>query len=155
VSYEITVVEMPRRPTLVVQMVTPVADLGQRFLEHLPRVCDVAIAQGARLAGPPFVRYLGGDTRRVHVEFGIIVAADATPTGDVIAAELPAGPAARTIHTGHYDTLGDAHDALVTWTTRARRVASGPPIELYVSDPYDSDDPTGWRTEVLLPLAAG
>lgn len=152
-TYEFKVVELPRQPTLVTTFTALPETLGEQFLHHLPRVLDVAIDQRCKLAGAPFVRYLGSQGDDMVVEIGLILRDDPQGEGDIAANALPAGPAVTTIHVGPYETLGTAHAELRQWAQQTGRMPASPLFELYVSDPADGDDPAGWRTEVYLPLS--
>ena len=154
VTYAITVIEVPRRPTLVARCTAPADDLGRQFLVQLRRICDVVLEQRCALTDAPFVRYLGGSEDALDVEIGLILKQESVGSADVVSADLPAGPVAMTTHVGHYEELGKAHEALRAWATANGRSIAGPLFELYVTDPADGDDPGGWRTEVFLPLVA-
>ncbi|MDX2258281.1 MAG: GyrI-like domain-containing protein [Hyphomicrobiaceae bacterium] len=151
-QYAISTVELLRRPTLVTRFTCRPDELGRRFLADLPRICDVVEAGNCAIAGPPFARYVGSEGDHLDVEVGVILVEPHAGEGDVIASALPGGPTAKTLHIGHYEALGAAHDALRIWAHVNGRPTRGTIYELYVCDPSDGDDPSGWRTEVYLPL---
>jgi effector-binding domain-containing protein len=72
--------------------------------------------------------------------------------GGVIEATLPGGPAATTVHTGPYDTLGEAYAAVEAWIESQGLEAAGSPWEYYITDPAEFPDPKDWRTEIFWPI---
>jgi len=73
----------------------------------------------------------------------------------VIAATLPGGAAACTVHTGHYDGLQAACRALESWIDSNGFVQRGAPWESYLTDPAEYPDRKDWRTEVIWPIEEG
>jgi DNA-binding transcriptional MerR regulator/predicted transcriptional regulator YdeE len=68
--------------------------------------------------------------------------------------ELPAATVAATIHHGAYETIGDAHAAVLTWVEASGYRIVGPDREVYLynSPPIRRDDPT-YVTEIQYPVA--
>jgi DNA-binding transcriptional MerR regulator/predicted transcriptional regulator YdeE len=67
--------------------------------------------------------------------------------------ELPAALMASTIHHGSYNTIGDAHEAVITWIehNNYRIVGADREINLYNRAPISRDDPT-YLTEIQYPV---
>jgi DNA-binding transcriptional MerR regulator len=67
--------------------------------------------------------------------------------------ELPAATMAATVHHGSYNTLGEAHEAILTWIEANRYRIVGPDREIYVYNamPIRLDDPS-YVTEVQYPV---
>ena len=67
--------------------------------------------------------------------------------------ELPAATVAATVHHGSYETLGDAHEAVLTWIEANHYRIAGPDreINLYNRPPIRRDDPS-YVTEVQYPV---
>jgi effector-binding domain-containing protein len=82
-----------------------------------------------------FVRRRAPDNGRVHVH------------------ELPAATMASTIHHGTYDTIGEAHAAIITWIHAHGYRIAGPDREVYIYNrsPIRQDDPS-YVTEVQYPI---
>lgn len=68
--------------------------------------------------------------------------------------ELPAATVAATIHHGPYNTIGDAHQAVLTWIEANGYQIVGPDreINLYNKPPIRRDDPS-YVTEIQYPVA--
>jgi effector-binding domain-containing protein len=77
-----------------------------------------------------------------YVEVGVLVEQPITPRGRVINSELPAGEVASIVHRGPYETLGEAHDAILN----AGLELAGPRWEIYG---HHRDDPAELETEVV------
>jgi DNA-binding transcriptional MerR regulator/predicted transcriptional regulator YdeE len=67
--------------------------------------------------------------------------------------ELPAATMAATIHHGSYNAMGDAHEAILTWSEANGYRIVGPDRELYLhyTMPICLDDPT-YITEIQYPV---
>lgn len=67
--------------------------------------------------------------------------------------ELPAATVAATIHHGTYETIGDAHEAVLKWIEANGYQIAGPDreINLYNKPPIRRDDPT-YVTEIQYPV---
>jgi effector-binding domain-containing protein len=85
-----------------------------------------------------------------HVEIGVELRQPCRLTGRVTASELPAGPAAMTVHRGSYADLGLAHRAVTDWCAAYGKELAGPRWEVY--GPHH-DDPAEVWAEVYYLLA--
>ena len=67
--------------------------------------------------------------------------------------ELPAAAVAATIHHGSYNTIGDAHAAVIRWIEANGYCIAGPDreINLYNRMPIRRDDPS-YVTEIQYPV---
>jgi AraC family transcriptional regulator len=65
--------------------------------------------------------------------------------------ELPAGMFASIVHIGPYQSLGAAYDELEAWIAEHGYAISGPPREVYLSEP--GTPPAQTRTVVEFPVA--
>lgn len=77
----------------------------------------------------------------------------APDSGRMRVQELPATTVAATIHHGSYETIGDAHAAVMTWIEVNQYTIAGPDreINLYNRTPIRRDDPS-YVTEVQYPV---
>jgi effector-binding domain-containing protein len=69
--------------------------------------------------------------------------------------ELPAATMASTIHHGTYESLCEAHDAIITWVDANGYRIAGPDREIYLHNtmPARRDDPS-YVTELQYPIEA-
>jgi AraC family transcriptional regulator len=149
--------------TVAVRLETTADQLSSVFDVEMPRVGAGAAEVGAAVTGPPFARYHHFGPERVDLEVGVPVEAappglipvSGTPDGRLGLSSLPGGPAAVTMHHGHYDSLVTTYDALAAWIATERpggSVAGDGPWEVYLTDPGNVPDPADWLTEVVWPL---
>ena len=159
------IVQLEAQPTAAVRIQQPMADLdlASAFDRYMPLVMTRVQETGSQIAGPPYGRYhrFGPDVVDVEIGFPLAAVPDGLPAlgsaapGDVGLSELPGGPAARTVHRGPYDGLGQTYDALHEWIHAQPGYDDGAgPWESYVDDPGAATDPAQVRTEVLWPLVA-
>jgi effector-binding domain-containing protein len=150
-TYEIEARTLAEEQTAVV-FATLTADelpawLGRAFAD----VARYLTKWGAGPAGPPFARYHRLDDGRLEVEAGFPAITPVAGEGEVEPSDLPAGPAAVTVHVGPYDAMAPAYDALAAWIEGQGGTANGEPFERYLSDPEASPDPATWRAEIVAP----
>lgn len=141
-------------PALVIRRQTSAADIAKTLSEILPRVFGHAVKQGIALAGPPFTRYVEMGLGLLTIEAGMAIAAPSKGEGDIVAVELPGGPAASAIHLGPYDQLPRTHAEVERWIADHGAKRAGAPWEVYITDPGDVPNPAEWQTEVVYPLSS-
>jgi effector-binding domain-containing protein len=151
-SYEIEIKEVKSQPVMSIRTQCHAAEIGPILQEILPEVWAHVTKLGGTPAGPPFTRYHGFSENRVDLEGGIPVEKHVTAEGRVEASELPGGKVATTIHTGPYEKLPDAHDALHVWIEKNGKEPAGPQWEYYRTDPGQEPDPNKRQTELLWPI---
>ncbi len=140
------------QPVLVARRRVRRSDLARVLGELLGAVFVHAQRAGATIVGQPFTRYLEWGPAIFSIESGLPIATSVEGAGGVLAATLPGGRAAVTTHVGPYDQLLDAHTAVQLWLDEHSRRTSGPPWEVYVTDPADEPDPKDRRTEIFWPI---
>lgn len=149
------------QPTLAIRAKVPMAEIGARLGELLPKAFMTAQMKGAQMVGPPYVRYLdarlGEDGYQpmgeiIEIEAGVPVASRVEGEGDVQPYELPGGEAAVGWHIGPYERVGDTYAVLWQLVRAEGRSAGGPPWEVYWTDPGEEPDPAKWRTQVFQPI---
>ena len=144
--------ELQPATALVIRRKTAASEIAKTLSDCLPRVFAWAQQHGVPFAGPPFTRYLPSGPGLLSIEAGLTIAAPSKGEGDIIATELPGGPAAIAIHEGGYETLAETHAAVERWIEANKLESAGSPWETYLTDPGDKPDPADWRTEVVYPL---
>ena len=146
-EHEITVVDLSEQPTAVVRgRAAPetISDVLGRTFEAVARV---AADQGRRFTGPPFARYRTMDETGWDLEAGFPVDAPVVADGQVEPATLPACRAARLVHTGPYDTVGEAWGEATAWLAEHGYAATDAPWESYLDEPGVAQP----RTLILMP----
>jgi effector-binding domain-containing protein len=152
-AYEIEIKDLPPRAVATVRATTTPGEMGEALHQALPAVVAHVQEHGERPAGPPLAIFHRYEPDGVDMEAGFALplqgAVPSEPPVEVH--ELPACRAAVTWHVGPYSKLGEAHRAVTEWIAAEGHRESGPPWELYWSDP--SETPSAeLRTEVGYPI---
>jgi effector-binding domain-containing protein len=148
-----TVQELTSQPVVTVRDSVAPDALPALFERRFAQLAGHLAQRGAAPAGQPLAIYHAVSSEAVDVELGMPVAEPVAGAGEVVAGELAAGRAAVITHHGPYDTLPAAHAELATFVKGRCLQPSGPPREIYVTDPGAEPDPARWRTDVVQPVA--
>lgn len=157
-SYDIAIQDLAAQPVVLIRRRVPRPEIGPTIGRELPAVFVYTQAAGIGISGHPVTRYPEYGPGMVTLETGMRVTAFAGEwkagdgDGDVFRDELPAGPAASTVHTGPYDGLQNAYGAVEQWIAANGHEPAGAPWEVYLNDPGDHPDPKDWKTEIFWPL---
>jgi AraC family transcriptional regulator len=152
---DVAVKDLPATHALVMRKRITRDEIAATLGSMLPAVFAHAQKHGLALAGPPFARYpeIGMGSFVMEAGFAIAAPADGDVDAGIEALTIPAGEAAVAIHHGSYDGLPATFEAIEAWVRSEGRSPSGPPMELYLTDPGERPDPATWETEVVLPIA--
>ena len=117
-TYQIEIRELPTQRVATIRERVPMAGIGPAIGEGFGEVARAAEAVGVRLVGMPFAIYHQMGSEEVDVrpapELGFPVAGE-VDAGRVHSGTLEGGRAACTTHTGPYEALNLAYDALSSW----------------------------------------
>jgi effector-binding domain-containing protein len=136
-----------------IRATVPMPDLPRFFGEAFHELETAVIAAGEHPTTPPFAQYFSVAPQGVDVE--VVMPADAPlqARGRVHPVSLPGGPAVQIRHVGPYDGLAAAYRSIEGWMLMHGRKPSGPPREVYLTDPRLVPDPAHWETLVIQPIA--
>ena len=143
--------EQPAQPTLAIRTRASVEELEHvlgeaygtigRYLEELEEPC----------AGPPYTAYYNEDMQDLDIEIGFPVAHELPGRGEIQAGEIPGGKIATCLHTGPYDQVGPAYEAISRWMEENGYEPAGPAYEIYLNDPEEVP-PEELQTLIMFPL---
>ncbi len=150
-TYEIMEKTLDPQPTVSIRSLCKVAEIGPVLKEILSEVFSFIDGRGIQPAGPPFTRYHSYDGANCEIEAGFPVAEVQAGEGRILPGELPGGNVITTIHTGPYEQLPRAHDALDAWLQEHNKRSRDSQWESYIGDPGDSD-PDQNMTELIWPV---
>jgi hypothetical protein len=146
-SYDVTFADLQDQPLAAIDLVVPSPEqIGDLLGPAFEETAAVAAQQGVALTGPPVAGYLPG-SGGWHVTVGFPVAHTMAPEGRVRPAALPGGRFAVVTHTGPYDALHAAYEAIRDYALENGFECEDGWWERYLDTP---DVPLP-RTEVLVP----
>lgn len=145
--------ELAEVPTAVVDGQIAMSDAGAFFDRVFRTLPGVLAEQGIGIVGPAVARYHGAPTDTVDLEAGFPTDRPVTAAGDVRPGSLPSGTAARLVHAGGYDSLGESWGRLAGWLAEHGHTPGDDLWEVYVTEPTPDMDPADLRTELYWRLA--
>ena len=146
-------VEVTEQPTAVIRGRVPMAELPAFFDRAFGALAEWLGRHGVTPTGPAFARYPGPPGEVADLEVGFPVESTIEVDGDIEPSTLPAGTAARTVHAGGYDGIGETWGALAQWIASEGRAPGAALWETYVTEPTPETDPADLRTELTWLLA--
>jgi effector-binding domain-containing protein len=151
--YEVTVRQLPGQPVAATRATTSLQGISQAIGAGLGAVLAELHRRGVAPAGPPLVVYHGEIDEETSSQIDICwpVADRFDGDGEVFGTELPAGPAATTLHRGPYDEIRPAYHTVAGWVQEHGHELAGPPREVYLNDPSQVD-PADLQTEIQWPI---
>lgn len=154
-TYEVKVKEVAAQPILSIRARVPEGELVAFFDEACGEMYAYLERVGVRPAGPPMSQWYSDPEMtpgEAEIETCIPVEQHAPSSGRVKAGALPAGPLAYTVHDGPYDNMGEAFDAVRAWIQINGRKTAGPPRDVVLVGPNDTDNALAYRTEIAWPI---
>lgn len=116
-------------------------------------VAEAVARQGRHVVGPAYGLTFSAPTDTVDVAAGFPVDAPVQADDVVQPLTTPGGRAARYVHRGAYDGLGDAYGEIFAWIGQ-QGLHPGPLTwEVYVTEPTPEADPADMVTELTVVLA--
>jgi effector-binding domain-containing protein len=144
-DYALRVEEVSARPIASARGAATRANLGPTIIGLLDKVWPVLRAQGIR-TGHNVVMYLDD---LAHIEAGVEIFGDFSPTVEVHASATPDGLAATAVHWGDYGAMAPTYTALRNWCAANGHRLAGPSWEVYGDW---NADPQQLRTDLFLLL---
>lgn len=112
-SYEVKLLELPDQPTLGMRSILSVEKLPEFFVKAYGGIMAYLGELGEYPSGMPYAAYFNLDMDALDMEAGFPVSKEFEGRGEIIPGIIPAGKYASTLHTGSYDSVKAAYDALV------------------------------------------
>lgn len=151
-TYEIETREIPPQRVITLRIKAPQDQIGEEIGNALPRLFVHASAHGVTPVGGPLTRYFSFGPDEIECDAAVPVDQELPEAGGITNSELQGGLHATTVHTGPYENLDAAYDATTEWIEANGFALSGPPWEIYLTDPMEEKDPENWKTALFLPI---
>jgi effector-binding domain-containing protein len=151
VEYQCELLERSAQPALVIRTRTPVANLPQVIGQAYGAIMAHAGQLGAQPSGAPYVAYHNMDMDDLDLEIGFPFAQELAGNDPVLAGEIPGGKAVTVLHTGPYEAMVAAYEAVQTYMEANGYVPTGVVYESYLNSP-ETTPPAGLQTQIVFPL---
>jgi len=150
-SIEIT--EIQGQTALTIKGTCNINEIGDKLGEFYGKLMAYATKRKVEPAGPPYAIYYewneGGTTT---FEAGFPVEGEVKGKDDILATNSPGGKVVKILKVGSYEDSYIAHDAIQKYIKVNGLEMTGPPWEVYVTDPTKEPDDSKWETMILYPI---
>jgi effector-binding domain-containing protein len=153
-SLRITHRSEPAIDAAVISEVVAVEDLSPWFEGAIGELHGTLAAQGVSIAGPSGAVISNHFFSEERGEITIFLPAGGSfrPIGRVKAQQLPPVELATITHVGPHDSIDRAYGALATYVSERALGVEGPLRERYLVGLHDTQDQSGWQTEIGWPI---
>ena len=149
--YQCELLNRSLQPTLAIRTRTAVQNLPQVVGQAYGAILQYVEPLGVQPCGAPFVAYYNMNMQDLDIEIGFPFAQALAGQGDIQAGEIPGGKAVTCVHTGPYDQVRDAYEALQEWFESHNDIPTGVAYEFYLNDPQTTPL-SELQTQVVFPL---
>lgn len=150
-SYQFRLTQIPESTLMAVHAQVRPPEFPRAIREGLDKVWAYIRANGVK-PGHNVVVYRGLEPcSGMSMDAGVQVEAPLPGDGTVVPVTTPGGLVATTVHSGPYDKLGDASEALHRFCTEKNHRIIGPTWELYGDW---AENPADLRTDVFVLVAS-
>ena len=141
-NYEICIEKVEPQTIASVEFTAQLSSIGQSIQMGFGELIRGLQASGLQPAAPPVIVYHDVIDAEAagRIEVGIPVPTEAQAKTGLSLRQLEGGLVARTLHTGSYQSIGPAYQALAGWIAEHRYEVTGPPREQYLNDPQTTPE---------------
>lgn len=153
--YEIHTRHVSAQAVLSIRAVVPTSELIQFFDTACEEIGAHLAQLGMTPAGPAMSLWHsapGQIPNASDIETCLPVNQLVSASGRMSSRELPGGLEAFTVHSGGYENMVDAFDAVWKWIEAEGYEMTGPPRDVVLIGPGHTSDPAAYRTEVVYPI---
>ena len=151
-KYDVVVETVPAELIAAVRATVPISGISRAWKPALDQVWAFLQTKPELKPGHNLFLYYHPERRDqpMNIDFGVQVTRRFEPAANVRCIETPSGEVATTVHTGPYDRLGAAHDAIHAWCAANNRKIAQASWEIYGDW---NDDPARLETTIRYLLA--
>lgn len=152
--YQVTTKELPAQYAAIHRFRSTAATISRDVGSGYARIGAAVAAAGIPCSGPPYLvmTEVFDEETPGEIQLGFPVAGPFPDAGDVVCEQIPALTVAYTLHRGPYDEVGPAYHTVQGWIQEHGHEVTGPPREVYLTDPAETQDPADYLTEVQFPI---
>ena len=143
--------ERTEQKTLAIRLITPVEKLSEVMGASFGEIAQYLQSQWAYPAGPPYAMYFNMDMSNLDVAMGFPVQGDIAGNDRIKRVSIPAGKTATIMHTGPYDKIEEAYNALTAFVKEKELETEPICYEFYLNDPREVK-PEELKTEIFFPI---
>jgi len=155
--YEVQIREVGPQTIMSIRAVVPTLEMVKFFDDACNEMRAYVTQIGGRIVGPAMSLWQsepGLIKDGFDIETCLPVEHPVPSIGRMRCSELPAGVHVFTVHHGPYDDMSNAFDAVWKWIQENDYEMAGPPRDVVLEGPKDTNDPTAYRTEIVFPISA-
>ena len=152
-SVKVEEVDVPVQWVLTKRDSCGMDDITQTLSDAYQSIMIYMESESLKSTGPPLAIWhkFEMESDFVDIEAGVPVA-DSSVIGHGMNLIKLGGRAMKTTHWGAYDQMNTTYEVLTEWLKERKVISSGPPWEVYVTDPMEVKDTSQWQTDIYFPI---
>lgn len=142
----------PESQYIAINATLPESEISEALGNMYQELMQFAAAEKIEITNAPFAIVYAYSPEKMDFAACLPVNKKLNGKGKIVAGTLTPGLNAEIDYYGPYENTGAAHEAMETWLTQNGKKVSGPPYEVYVTDPGQEPDPNKWLTRICYPV---
>lgn len=148
-NFNIEIKERPAQMVCGVRRRIPLTQINGLIME----LCGILERDRVKVCGPMMSVYHGDEFNPEDIDIEVCMPVmERAVKGIAGTREMPGGRHACTIYAGPYSRIGTSYAAIMKWISDNNLSIAGPPYEVYLVSPADTNDEDKYVTEICYPV---
>jgi effector-binding domain-containing protein len=144
--------QVPAQTILTIRDTCSQATLGSKLGIFYEKISQLIKIKKLSISGAPFAIYHKFSLQSFDLEAGIPVNARIESSGDIICKEIPVQKTVMATYLGPYENIGIVYASIERYIKDKKLTITGPPWEVYITDPLMEPDTAKWQTDIYFPI---
>lgn len=127
-------------------------EIGRKIGQNYALIGQYMLKNKINVSSSPLIVIHSMEGPEQEIEFVIPVDTVIAGKGNIVSGELAGTNAIVVKYLGAYNRIGPVYEAAYSYMAMKGKKPSGPPREVYITDPGIEKDTTKWLTEIVFPV---
>jgi effector-binding domain-containing protein len=144
--------QIPAQITLTIRDTCSQSTIGSKLGIFYGKISQLIKTKKLSISGAPFAIYHNFSRQSFDIEAGIPVNERIESSGEIICKEIPSQKTVMAIYKGPYENTGIVYASIERYIKDKNLTVTGPPWEVYITDPLLEPDTEKWQTDIYFPI---